>query len=188
MRDTQPLPKRSPEPASEKPALPDREGPTSTARPAREPGPPPPAPRLPAGASVPDGPEPGTAGVDRRTADRLRKGKMTVEGVVDLHGLTRDEAHQMLTRYLARAQATGKRCILVVTGKGGARKDLSDAENADWMSARERGVLKREVPIWLSQSPNRERIVMTAAARAGHGGSGAIYVLLRRRRATGAGK
>ncbi len=128
------------------------------ARPASRPLPPPPAPALTHG----DMP-----GLDRRNADRLRRGRLPVEARLDLHGLFQAEAHAALSAFLARSQAAGRRCVLVVTGKGlGA----------------EGGVLRREVPHWLNMAPNRARILAFCHAQPRDGGSGALYILLKRLR------
>ncbi|MGE4218091.1 MAG: Smr/MutS family protein [Alphaproteobacteria bacterium] len=106
-------------------------------------------------------------GLDRRNADRLRRGRLPVEARLDLHGLFQDEAHSALSAFLARSQAAGRRCVLVVTGKG--------------MGA-EGGVLRREVPRWLNMAPNRARILAFCHAQPRDGGSGALYILLKRLR------
>jgi DNA-nicking Smr family endonuclease len=106
--------------------------------------------------------------VDRRTAERLKRGQMPVEATLDLHGHTRAEAHGELNAFLDQSHAAGRRCVLIVTGKG-ARQTGG-------------GVLRAEVPKWLNEAPNRVRILAFAGARPQHGGGGALYVLLRRRR------
>ncbi len=105
--------------------------------------------------------------VDRRTAERLKRGQMPVEATLDLHGHTQIEAHGELNRFLAAAHTAGRRCVLIVTGKGAGQSG---------------GILRAEVPKWLNEAPNRARIVAFAGARPQHGGGGALYVLLRRRR------
>jgi DNA-nicking Smr family endonuclease len=106
-------------------------------------------------------------GLDRRTWLRLKRGQVSIEQTLDLHGRTQDEAHRALGGFLAAAQAAGRRCVLVVTGKG--------VESG--------GTLRHMVPRWLNESANREHIVAFSPAQARHGGAGALYVLLRRRRA-----
>ncbi|MBF0327155.1 MAG: Smr/MutS family protein [Alphaproteobacteria bacterium] len=107
------------------------------------------------------------AGLDRRSAERMKKGEMEIEGRLDLHGMTQDSAHAHLSAFVTRAWESGKRCVLVITGKGGRTGP---------------GVLRREVPRWLNQAPLRERIIGIAQARQKDGGDGALYVLIRRRR------
>jgi DNA-nicking Smr family endonuclease len=109
-----------------------------------------------------------TAGIDRRTADRFLRGRMEIDATLDLHGMTQSEAHAALDRFLDRAIARAFRCVIVVTGKGG--RD------------REKGVLRAAVPRWLDQIRHRDQILSFAPAQAKHGGEGAIYILLRRRR------
>lgn len=112
------------------------------------------------------------AGVDRRTDARLRRGKLTIEGRIDLHGLTRDSAHSALTGFLSRSQRDGKRCVLVITGKGSRRGE-------DEASAR--GVLRQAVPRWLDQAPLRAMVLAVHRAQPRDGGDGALYVLLKKR-------
>jgi DNA-nicking Smr family endonuclease len=166
MRDAKPARRRRapPAPAAAKPP-PEKTKPVKARRPARAQPPPPvakaktPIPALAMGAVV---------DVDRRTAERLKRGRMAVEATLDLHGHTQAEAHRELNGFLARAHAAGRRCVLIVTGKGASKSGG--------------GVLRSEVPKWLNESPNRARIVAFAGARPQHGGGGALYVLLRRRR------
>tara|TARA_A100001037_G_scaffold97769_1_gene89188 strand:+ start:489 stop:992 length:504 start_codon:yes stop_codon:yes gene_type:complete len=103
------------------------------------------------------------SGVDKRTAERLRRGQMSIETRLDLHGHTRESAHRALSGFLAAAWESGRRTVLIVTGKG-------------------QGILKDAVPRWLNESPNRDRILLVAQAQPKDGGGGALYVLLRRRR------
>ena len=135
-----------------------------TARPA------PPSPRPPP-SSVQDLPTlaPGTVdGVDKRTAARLKRGQLPLEGRLDLHGLTQAEAHRELDDFLAAAQDGGRRCVLVITGKG------RGAEGG--------GVLRAAVPRWLNEPGQRQRVVAFCHATPKDGGEGALYVLLRRRK------
>jgi DNA-nicking Smr family endonuclease len=124
---------------------------------------PPPLPTLHPGAAP---------GVDRATAARLRRGEMTIDATLDLHGLTQKEAHSALIGHIARAHVLGQRCLLVVTGKGGKQDG----------SGRETGVLRANVPRWLNEAPARAHVLAFSPARPRHGGEGALYVLLRRTR------
>jgi DNA-nicking Smr family endonuclease len=107
-------------------------------------------------------------GLDRRTAERLRGGALPIEARLDLHGMTQAEAHRALDAFLARAVETEKRCVLVITGKGG--RTTGD------------GILRAAVPRWLNEAPNRAHLLAFAPAQPKHGGAGALYLLLRRRR------
>jgi len=132
-----------------------------------------PVPAAPRGAALLPVLQPGTiAGVDRATGERLRRGALTIDGRLDLHGLTQAEAHAALDRFLAGSAARGRRCVLVITGKG-----LGDGPDG----AR-RGVLRQAVPRWLNETPNRTRILAVMPAQPKHGGGGALYVLLKRKR------
>lgn len=117
------------------------------------------------------------ANMDKRNAERLRRGEMVIDGTIDLHGMTQDAAHAALDRFLAHSVAAGRRCLLVITGKGlrGPRDDAG-------IIPERRGVLKTMVPRWLTDTHNRGRVLAHCAARPQHGGSGALYVLLRRQR------
>lgn len=170
-RDVKPLSGREPVPdepedppptASEPPPAPVA-APPSRPLPAVSPRPPAVASTVPAHLDPVHAP----AGVDRRTSERMKKGEMVIEGRLDLHGMTQDPAHGALTAFIMRAWESGKRCVLVITGKGGRPGP---------------GVLKAQVPRWLNQSPLRERILGFSHAKPKDGGDGALYVLIRRRR------
>ncbi len=140
-------------------------------------GEPAPAPRPAArhDAPVPQKPPP-LAPLDRRLKKRVARGREPIDARLDLHGLTQTQAHAALLRFLRRAQADGVKIALVVTGKGtGKGADRSGG-------ALERGVLKRQVPIWLSLPEFRPLVVGFEDAHLGHGGQGALYVRLRRAR------
>ena len=106
-------------------------------------------------------------GIDRRQAERFRKGKLTIEGKIDLHGRTQQDAHDDLLAFLRRAHAAGKRNVLVVTGKG--------------MTTSKTGVLRQAVPRWLNEPAFRALVLAFDYAEPQHGGEGALYVLLKRR-------
>jgi DNA-nicking Smr family endonuclease len=108
----------------------------------------------------------------RRLKQRVARGREEIDARIDLHGMTQARAHQALFNFLRRAQADGARIALVVTGKGVSRSE----RGAD----SERGVLKRQVPLWLSLPEFRSLIVGFDDAHVGHGGQGALYVRLRR--------
>jgi DNA-nicking Smr family endonuclease len=113
--------------------------------------------------------EPALAPIDRRAKQKLARGTNAIDARLDLHGRTQSEAHAALLRFLHRAQNSGAKTVLVITGKGGNR-------------AGERGVLKRQVPMWLALPEFRGMVVGFGDAAIGHGGEGALYVRLRRAR------
>ncbi|UVK39635.1 Smr/MutS family protein [Mesorhizobium sp. AR10] len=106
--------------------------------------------------------------LDEPTLDKLSKGRLPIEGRVDLHGLTQDEAYSLLFSFLHRAHAGGIRYVLVITGKG-------SSSGGD-------GVLRRAVPAWLSTPAFRPLVSSHDHAARNHGGSGALYIRVRRLR------
>jgi DNA-nicking Smr family endonuclease len=108
------------------------------------------------------------AGIDRATAERLKRGRRPVEARLDLHGRTQAEAHRELCAFVENSYRDGRRCVLVITGRGFGPDGP--------------GVLKSAVPRWLAEPGPRRRILAIAAAQPHHGGAGALYLLLRRRR------
>lgn len=106
--------------------------------------------------------------LDEPTLDKLKKGRLPIEGRVDLHGMTQDEAYSLLFSFLHRAHAGGIRYVLVITGKG-------SSSGGD-------GVLRRAVPAWLSTPAFRPLVSSHDHAARNHGGSGALYIRLRRLR------
>ncbi|MEM9370318.1 MAG: Smr/MutS family protein, partial [Pseudomonadota bacterium] len=117
------------------------------------------------------------AGLDRHTAERLRRGERAPEARLDLHGMTADRAHRALSGFLARALAQGLRCILVITGKGGRHR----SDDASFMRP-DQGVLRQAVPRWIRTGPYAAQIVGIYEAHVRHGGAGAIYVYLKKGR------
>ena len=107
-------------------------------------------------------------GIDRATAERLKRGRHPVEARLDLHGRTQAEAHRELCAFVEDSYRDRRRCVLVITGRG--------------LGPDGPGVLKSAVPRWLAEPGPRRRILAIAAARPPHGGAGALYLLLRRRR------
>ncbi len=116
---------------------------------------------------------------DANWGKKLKQGKVKIEGKIDLHGMTCVQAHQKLYDFLSRAQMNGKRAILVVTGKGGPKRDLGQYRFSEFENSH--GILKREVPMWLSGGSMRHMIVSFQEARARDGGAGALYVVLKRK-------
>ncbi|MGB3417580.1 MAG: Smr/MutS family protein [Mesorhizobium sp.] len=106
--------------------------------------------------------------LDEPTLEKLSRGRLPIEGRVDLHGLTQQEAYSLLFSFLYRAHAGGVRYVLVITGKG-------SSSGGD-------GVLRRSVPAWLSTPAFRHLVSSHDHASRRHGGSGALYVRLRRTR------
>ncbi|WP_241523948.1 Smr/MutS family protein [Oceaniglobus indicus] len=113
--------------------------------------------------------------MDHKAFTRMKRGKLSVEGRIDLHGMTLDQAHPRLTGFIMSAHAAGKRLVLVITGKGKRRDDYGP------MPVRQ-GILKHQVPIWLRSPMLGPIVLQVSEAHQSHGGSGAFYVYLRRNR------
>jgi DNA-nicking Smr family endonuclease len=129
---------------------------------------PPPTPNSIAAVKPAARPAPPPAPLGRRLRKRVARGAQSIDGRLDLHGLTQAEAHNALAGFLRAAQARGAGIVLVITGKGDATG--------------ERGVLKRQVPMWLRLPELRGMIAGFESAGIGHGGEGALYVRLRKGR------
>jgi DNA-nicking Smr family endonuclease len=106
-------------------------------------------------------------GIDRRLLKRLREGDFALQGHVDLHGMTREEAKLRVSRFVDESRRAGRRCVLIVHGRGLHSKDQIP-------------VLKEAVRTWLERGPVARAVLAFATARPHDGGAGAVYVLLRR--------
>jgi DNA-nicking Smr family endonuclease len=173
LRDVKPLRKR------QLPAKPAPVTPTPAAA-----APPPSAAAQPAPRSVKPSPllpitDLRAPGLDKASAERLKRGRYPIEARIDLHGMRQDDAHRTLGDFLARSARGGLRCVLVITGKGLRR--LGD----DMPGSSQLGILRNAVPRWLNEAPNRARILAFGTAQPQDGGGGALYVLLRRARPRG---
>jgi DNA-nicking Smr family endonuclease len=149
MRDVRPL-----DPKTVPPVLPPIPGPTPVPEVVVP-------PQAPAASSAP-------GGVDGQTVERLKRGQVNVEARIDLHGMDQRAAFAALMGFIETSSRTGRRSLLVITGKG--------AISAGG------GVLRRNAPNWLMASPLAGRILTIQPANTRHGGDGAFYVLLRRKR------
>src|SRR5271169_1468384 len=109
------------------------------------------------------------SGIDRANAERLKRGLHPIEARLDLHGMTQAEAHHTLAAFIHSSSNAGRRCVLVITGRGFGPSGP--------------GVLKSAVPRWLEEAGLRGKILAIAPAQPRDGGAGALYLLLRRRRA-----
>jgi len=110
-------------------------------------------------------------GLDPRLIRRLRRGDFAWQAHVDLHGLTAAEAREAVERFIAESFRAGRRCILIVHGRGLNSKDQTP-------------VLKERLKSWLAHGRIARVVLAFASARACDGGAGALYVLLRRERRT----
>lgn len=154
MRDVAPLPRRGRLPAS--PARPTRPPSAEEARPRAS------------SAAKARAPLDAFADLDRANAERLKRGLLPIDARLDLHGRTQTAAHRALADFVAAARADGRRCVLVITGRG--------------LSPDGPGILKRSVPRWLEEPALRRHLLAIAPAQPRHGGAGALYLLLRKMR------
>ena len=136
----------------------------AAAKPSARPKPHPPAKVSPS----PKPAAPPLAPLGRRERSQLSRGRKEIDARLDLHGMTQTRAHRALFGFLQRAHSDGMTFVLVITGKG-----KMGAES-------ERGVLRRQVPQWLSLPEFRSLVVGFEEAHIGHGGEGALYVRIRR--------
>jgi DNA-nicking Smr family endonuclease len=108
-------------------------------------------------------------GLDPRLIRRLRRGDFSWQAHVDLHGLTAAEARDAVDRFILESFRTGRRCVLIVHGRGHNSKDRTP-------------VLKERLKSWLAHGRIAKVVLAFATARPCDGGAGALYVLLRRER------
>ena len=171
-RDVEPLAQQadSPEDDATGDAVPPPPAAARKARKGAPPGAAPAAPPLPPRRppALPELDPVAPAGLDRRTARRLKRGQLPVEARLDLHGKTQDQAHDALRRFIRESRMARRRCVQIITGKGS-------------VASGEGGVLRRMTPRWLNEPALRRHIVAIANAPASGGGAGALYVLLKSR-------
>lgn len=112
-----------------------------------------------------------TDNIDRRTAERFKRGEFPIQRRLDLHGMTEKDAYEAVNNFIQNAYIQKLRCVLIITGKGLHKED----EN--WFT--QRGILKEQVPQWLNTLSLRPLILSFSYALPADGGEGALYVLLR---------
>ena len=113
--------------------------------------------------------------MDKKNFKKLLKGKMEIEGTIDLHGLSADQAKIKLIAFIGQSYRLGKRLIIVITGKG-------KHKGYDEFHRPINGVLRQSLPDWLSDPLVSDKILQVTQAQPKHGGTGAFYVYLRRKR------
>lgn len=155
-------------PRAAEPAPPRQTAPNGTPAPPR-PSAPPPQPKAPRPAA------PGPIQMDAKAHKRLTRGRMEPEARLDLHGMTLAQAHGSLTQFILASRAAGRRLVLVITGKGKLREDTGPIPP-------QTGLLRRQVPLWLREPPLAGTVLDITEAHRKHGGSGALYVYLKRAR------
>jgi DNA-nicking Smr family endonuclease len=126
-----------------------------------------------------------TSAMDGKNAERLIKGRLEIEALLDLHGHRQEEAQKILGDFIRRNHGYGKRCVLVITGKGRSLKNQPEDEHSvggRYVISERKGVLFDLVPAWLAAPGLAHYVVAFSPAQPKHGGSGALYVYLRRDR------
>ncbi len=113
--------------------------------------------------------------MDHKSFGRMKRGKLSPEARIDLHGMTLAQAHPELIAFILGSQAAGRRLVLVITGKGKDRDDGGPIPTRH-------GVLRHQVPQWLALPPLSQAILQVTPAHQRHGGQGAYYIYLRRSR------
>jgi DNA-nicking Smr family endonuclease len=132
-----------------------------------------PEPKVAARSKRPAAP-PALSPIMRKDKQKLARGRDIIDARIDLHGMTQTEAHAALRSLLQRCQADGAKFVLVITGKGLPNEPLGG-----------RGVLRRQVPLWLALPEFRRYVAGFDVAHAGHGGEGALYVRVRKAKMMG---
>jgi DNA-nicking Smr family endonuclease len=107
-------------------------------------------------------------GFNRKLMQKLKKGHFPIQDYVDLHGLTKREAEIKVRDFLVTSAQQGLRCVLIIHGRG-----LNSENNIP--------ILKERLPVWLNRGPAKKIVLAFSTARPYDGGTGAIYILLRRR-------
>lgn len=156
---TQPLPKPKP---SKRPLTTAK---ATHPKPEQKPKPMPRAVAKPSGAAV--------VNMDTKAFSRMKRGKLSPEGRIDLHGMTLSQAQPELTRFILSSQASGRRLVLVITGKGKPNSEGTPFHET-------KGVLRRYVPQWLAMHPLSHAVLQVNPAHVSHGGDGAFYVYLKK--------
>lgn len=112
--------------------------------------------------------------MDSKGFAKMKRGKLSPQARLDLHGMTTAQAHPMLSTFVLRAHRDGLRLVLVITGKGRQRPETGPIPERQ-------GVLRHQVPYWLQQPPLGAAVLQVSESHFRHGGGGALYVYLRRR-------
>lgn len=108
-----------------------------------------------------------TQGIDKKTAKKLKSGKLDIQAYLDLHGMNKNQAFVALNNFINSCYNNNKRCLLVITGKGFKNKNHE-------------GILYNKVPRWLNEPSMIDKILIFSRAKPCHGGQGALYVMLKK--------
>ena len=151
---------------------------SAPSRPEAPPSPPLPAPQsLTRAPILPALPQPArrpTAVLDNGWEKQIKRGALMPEMAIDLHGHSLSAAHARLDQALAAARMRNVRVLLVVTGKPRAERETG--------MGGQRGAIRAEITHWLDSSPHADAIASVRTAHPRHGGDGALYIILRRKK------
>ncbi|MBQ8481149.1 MAG: Smr/MutS family protein [Alphaproteobacteria bacterium] len=112
-------------------------------------------------------------GIDKATLRKFKREEFKIEATLDLHGFTEDDAFIKVDNFIPQCYNQGKRCVVIITGKG-----LTVREDDDIFTPK--GILKRQVPQWLDMPRIRSMILIYKHPSEKLGGSGSLYILLKR--------
>ncbi len=115
---------------------------------------------------VPAPPAAAARGFDKSTSTKFKRGRLPIEGTLDLHGMTQERALSALQGFIKRSWRDGKRTLLIITGKGDRGKST--------------GVLRRMLPMWLEDGDLGNAVLAISPAQPRDGGDGAFYIRLRK--------
>ncbi|MBQ9271925.1 MAG: Smr/MutS family protein [Alphaproteobacteria bacterium] len=113
-------------------------------------------------------------GIDKATLKKFKQEEFKIEAILDLHGCREDDAFEKVEDFITQSYNTGKRCVIIITGKGALHQQ-------DDIYA-PRGILKRQTPQWLNSPRIRAMILVFKNPSERLGGAGALYILLKRKR------
>lgn len=118
---------------------------------------------------------------DPKIEKHVRRGRIEIEAVLDLHGSTQIAAQQRLGQFITLARHQKARCVLVITGKGPPRTRTQDTTPFSMDPANSpRGILRNRFLEWVENEPLRSQIIRVATAKPSDGGTGAFYVFLKK--------
>ncbi len=114
--------------------------------------------------------------LDKKIERQLKQGKINPDSTLDLHGLNQTKAHAALNNHIENAYETSQKFVLVITGKG-----KGQAMADDWITPGQ-GILKQKLPQWVTSGRLKKMVIDILPAHAKHGGNGAYYVVIRKKK------
>ena len=111
-------------------------------------------------------------GINSKTLRKLKSGQLSIEAHLDLHGLNAQQAKIRLYKFMREHYINSRKCVLLIPGRG-----INSPMGAP--------VLRSEVQVWLTREPLKRIVLAFCSAQPKHGGTGALYVLLRNYKKSG---